>query len=212
MARVTVYNMEGQPVEEMELSDRVFGGPVNVGLLHQAVITYLANQRAGTASTKTRAMVRGGGRKPWRQKGTGRARQGTIRAPHWRGGGVVFGPHPRSYHRDLPRKMRAAAIRHALSAKFRDGELRVVSELALPEIRTRQVVTLLKNLETGDNVLFVTAGPEQNLKLSARNLPAVELATANALNAYTLLKHHQVVLSKSAVEAIEGVFGNENGA
>lgn len=207
MPSITVYNLEGQPVGELVLSDRVFGAAVNEGLLHQAVVTYLKNQRSGSAATKTRAMVRGGGRKPWRQKGTGRARQGSIRAPHWRGGGVVFGPHPRDYSVSLPRKMRGAAIRQALTTKLQSGELTVVERLRLPEIRTKQVLSVLENLKVGTNALFITATPEQNLKLSARNLPKVDTTTANNLNAYTLLKYHQLVLAQDAVEAIEEVFG-----
>jgi large subunit ribosomal protein L4 len=207
MPTVPIYNLDGETVGEMELSERVFATPVNPHLLHQAVVTFLRNQRAGTASTKTRAEVRGGGRKPWKQKGTGRARQGSIRAPHWRGGGVVFGPKPRDYSTQLPKKMRQAAIRQALSAKLQDGELKVVDSLSLPAIKTKQVVGALQRLGVGDNALLVTAGPEETLKLSARNLPAVETATANQLNAYVLLKHAQVVLARSAVEAIEEVFG-----
>jgi large subunit ribosomal protein L4 len=207
MPKVTVLNLEGQPVDEMELSERVFGATVNPHLLHQAVVFYLRNQRAGTAATKTRGMVRGGGRKPWRQKGTGRARQGSIRAPQWRGGGVVFGPHPRDYYVRWPKKMRQAAIRQALSAKLQSGELMVVDSLALPEIRTKQVVGALKNLRAEDGALFVTRGPEPNLKLSARNIPRVETTTANSLNAYTLLRYPRVILAKDAVAAIEEVFG-----
>jgi large subunit ribosomal protein L4 len=207
MPTVPVYNLEGETVGEMELSERVFQAPVNTALLHQAVVTYLRNQRIGSANTKTRAEVRGGGRKPWRQKGTGRARQGSIRAPHWRGGGVVFGPKPRDYSTQLPQKMRQAAIRQALSAKLASGELKVVDSLHLPAIKTKQVVAALEKLGAGDNALLVTATPDPNLKLSARNLPQVETATYNALNAYVLLKHRQVVLAKNAVEAIEEVFG-----
>jgi large subunit ribosomal protein L4 len=207
MPTVPVYNLEGETVGEIELSDKVFQASVNTALLHQAVVTYLRNQRTGTASTKTRAMVRGGGKKPWRQKGTGRARQGSIRAPHWRGGGVVFGPHPRDYSTQLPQKMRQAAIRQALSAKLTNGELKVVESLELPSIKTKQVVDLLQKLALGDNTLLITADREENLKLSARNLPKVETATANRLNAYMLLKHPQVVLAKGAVAAIEEVFG-----
>lgn len=207
MAQVPVYNLEGQSVGEIELSGRVFEAKVNEGLLHQAVITYLRNQRVGSANTKTRAEVRGGGRKPWRQKGTGRARQGSRRAPHWRGGGVVFGPKPRDYSVKLPQKVRQAAIRQALSAKLASGEIKVVESLELPAIKTKQVAEALKKLEVGDNVLFVYQGRSENFKLSARNLPRVETATANRLNAYVLLKHVNVVLERGAVDAIEEVFG-----
>lgn len=207
MPRVTVYNLEGEAVGERELSERVFGAAPNPSLLHQAVVIYLQNQRQGSAATKTRAMVRGGGRKPWKQKHTGRARQGSIRAPHWRGGGVVFGPHPRDWSVKFPQKMRQAAIRQALSARLAAGELTVVDNLSLPAIRTKSVVELLQRLEASDNALLITAGKNDILKFSARNLPKVATATANALNAYTLLKHARVVLAVDAVDAIEGVFG-----
>jgi large subunit ribosomal protein L4 len=207
MPRVTVYNMEGEPVGERELSERVFGAEPNPSLLHQAVVIYLQNQRSGSASTKTRAMVRGGGKKPWKQKHTGRARQGSIRAPHWRGGGVVFGPHPRDWSVKFPQKMRQAAIRQALSAKVSAGELTVVDRLTLPVIRTKSVLEFLDRLNLADNALLITAGKDEVLKLSARNLPKVATVTAGSLNAYTLLKHTRVVLAADAVDAIEGVFG-----
>ena len=207
MPTVTDYGHDGKPLEEMDLSARVFEAPGNINLLHQAVVIYQQNQRAGTASTKTRAMVRGGGRKPWKQKGTGRARQGSIRAPQWRHGGVAFGPHPRSYAGKLPHKMRQAAIRQALSAKLRDGELTVVADFAYPQVKTRQVADTLRNLNLEPNALLISRGANENLKLSARNLPRVETASTEALNAYTLLKHQYIVLDKDAVAAIEEVFG-----
>lgn len=206
MPTVSVYNLDGHVVGEMDLSERVFAAPVNSALLHQAVVAFEANQRSGRAQTKTRSMVRGGGRKPWRQKGTGRARAGTIRAPHWRHGGVVFGPHPRDYSQKFPRKMRRAAIRQALSAKFRDQELTVVDSLQLETKRTKIMLGVLNQLSVGKNVLFVTAKPEENLKLSVRNFPDVDATTADSLNAYTLLKYHRLVLERSAVEAVEEVF------
>ena len=207
MPQATVYNLAGEPVGEITLSDRVFEARVSSSLLHQAVVTFLRNQRTGSANTKTRAEVRGGGRKPWRQKGTGRARQGSRRAPHWTGGGVTFGPKPRDYSTQLPRKVRQAAIRQALSAKLKSGELRVVDSLELPSVKTKQVVSALDKLQVGDNVLFILGTPSENFKLSARNLPKVETATANRLNVYVLLKHVQVVLARDAVAAIEEVFG-----
>jgi large subunit ribosomal protein L4 len=176
-------------------------------LLHQAVVAHEANQRSGRASTKTRANVRGGGRKPWRQKGTGRARAGSTRAPHWRHGGVVFGPHPRDFSLNFPRKMRQAALRQALSAKLADNELMVLDTLALPEVKTRQVVDLVQKLDLGTNVLFVTAVPESTLKLSARNFKDIKATTAQSLNVYSLLKYHRVVFDQSAVKAVEEVFG-----
>lgn len=206
MPTVSVYNLEGAVVGEMELSEQVFAVPANVALLHQAVVAFEANQRSGQAATKTRAQVSGGGRKPWRQKGTGRARAGSTRAPHWRHGGVAFGPHPRDYSQKFPRKMRRAAIRQALSAKLRDAELLVVDTLELPEIRTRRVREILGNLNLGASVLFVTARPLENLKLSARNMQEVTTTTAESLNVYTLLRHHRLVFERDAVAAVEGVF------
>ncbi|MDA8195485.1 MAG: 50S ribosomal protein L4 [Thermaerobacter sp.] len=207
MPVVNVYNLDGQVVGEVTLSDRVFAAPVNPGLLHQAVVAYEANQRAGTASTKTRAQVRGGGRKPWRQKGTGRARAGTSRAPHWRHGGVVFGPHPRDFSLKFPRKMRQAALRQALSARLERNELMVVDSMALPLAKTRELLAVLDRLQLGRNVLLVTAKPDQTVKLSARNIQDVKATTADSLNVYNLLKFHRLVLDRAAVESIEGVFG-----
>lgn len=207
MPTVNVKNLNGEVVDEMALSDYVFGAEVSIPLLHRVVTAFLANQRSGRANTKTRAEVSGGGRKPWRQKGTGRARAGSTRAPHWRHGGVAFGPHPRSYTQSVPQKMRRAAIRQALSAKLRDLELTVVERFDLPDIKTRQVVQLLDRLEVGQNVLLITAEPEERLKLSARNLPDVRTTTSQSLNAYNLIKYHHIVLDRSAVQSIEGVFG-----
>lgn len=206
MPTVNVYNWSGEVVSELELSDRVFDAPINEGLLHQAVVVHLANQRSGRASTKTRSQVRGGGRKPWRQKGTGRARAGTTRAPNWRHGGVVFGPHPRDFSIKFPRKMRRAAIRQALSAKLRDQELLILDSLNLPEAKTRAVLEAMDRLQLGRNVLFITAQPEEMLKLSVRNFKDVHATTAGSLNAYNLLKYHRLVLDRGAVEAVEGVF------
>ncbi len=205
MPTVNVYNLAGEVVGEMELSERVFEAPINGALLHQAVVVHQANQRTGRAETKTRSQVRGGGRKPWRQKGTGRARAGTTRAPHWRHGGVVFGPHARDYSMRFPKKMRRAAIRQALSAKLRDQELLVVDSLKLSETKTRFVAETLDRLNLGRNVLFITAQPEDALKLSVRNFKDVRATTAQSLDAYSLLKYHRLVLDRSAVEAVEGV-------
>jgi large subunit ribosomal protein L4 len=204
---VNVYDREGHVVGELKLSEQVFSAPVNLSLLHQAVVAYEANQRSGLASTKTRANVRGGGRKPWRQKGTGRARAGSIRAPHWRHGGVVFGPHPRDFSLGFPRKMRQAALRQALSAKLADNELMVLDSLALPEVKARQVVDLVQKLDLGTNVLFVTAVPESTLKLSTRNFKDIKATTSQSLNVYSLLKYHRVVFDQGAVQAVEEVFG-----
>ena len=206
MPTVNVYNLAGDVVGELELSERVFNAPLNEALLHQAVVAHLANQRAGRASTKTRSEVRGGGRKPWRQKGTGRARAGTTRAPHWRHGGVVFGPHPRDFSVKFPRKMRRAAIRQALSAKLRDAELMVIDSLNLNQAKTRLMAEAMDRLNLGRNVLFITKAPEHLLKLSVRNFKDVHATTADSLNAYSLLKYHRLVLDQGAVQTLEGVF------
>lgn len=206
MPTVNVYNLAGDVVGELELSERVFNAPLNEALLHQAVVAHLANQRAGRASTKTRSEVRGGGRKPWRQKGTGRARAGTTRAPHWRHGGVVFGPHPRDFSVKFPRKMRRAAIRQALSAKLRDAELMVIDSLNLDQAKTRLMAEVMDRLNLGRNVLFITKAPQDLLKLSVRNFKDVHATTADSVNAYSLLKYHRLVLDQGAVQTLEGVF------
>ncbi|GAB6877323.1 50S ribosomal protein L4 [Thermaerobacter litoralis] len=211
MPRVAVYNTQGERVGEIELSDAVFGAPVREALMHQAVVRYLANQRRGTAATKTRGMVSGGGRKPWRQKGTGRARQGSIRAPHWRKGGIVFGPQPRDYTQDLPKKARRAALRSALSAKVADGELIVLEGLdglGLERPRTREMAALIRRLDLeGKRPLFVLAEPNKTLYLSVRNLPGVDTETVDRLNVYQVLRHGHVVLAREAVARAEEVLG-----
>lgn len=207
MPRVPVYNLKGETVGEIELSDSVFAVPMNSGLIHQAVVRHLANQRLGTADTKTRAEVSGGGRKPWRQKGTGRARQGSTRSPLWRHGGVVFGPHPRSYAQDMPRKMRRLALKVALSEKLRSGGLTVVEDMKLPEPKTKQVVSLLKNLGAPKKALLVTAERDELVDRSARNLPGVLAAGALALNVYDVLNHDRLIITKDAVARVEEVLG-----
>ncbi len=209
MPKVPVYNTEGETVGELELREDVFAVPVNEPLLHQAVVTYLANRRLGTHKTKTRGEVRGGGRKPWRQKGTGRARQGSIRAPHWRKGGIVFGPRPRDYRLRLPRKMRRGALRSALSAKVRDGALLVLDELHLPRPATREVLRVLRNLGVADKKpLLVLPRVDRDVVRAARNLPGVETAVAADLNAYTVLKHPRVVFTREAVERVTEVLSS----
>lgn len=206
VARLGLYNMEGELVGEIELSDAVFAAPVNHALLHQAVNHYLANRRQGTASTKTRGEVSGGGRKPWRQKGTGRARQGSIRAPHWRGGGVVFGPKPVDHRLALPRGARRAALRSALSARTGEDRLRVVEGLRLDRPRTKDVVRLLERLGVGrGTVLLVTDGEDRNVYLSARNVPGIETRRAEDLNAYDVLAHARVVMAAEAARRLEEV-------
>lgn len=207
MPTINVVNFDGQVVGELTLSERVFGAAVNEGLLHQAVVAYEANQRSGRASTKTRSQVRGGGRKPWRQKGTGRARAGTTRAPHWRHGGVVFGPHPRDFSIKFPRKMRQAALRQALSARLGQQELVVVDSMAVGEGKTKDFLAALDRLNLGRNVLLVTATPDNVVKQSSRNVKEVKATTTDSLNVYNLLRYHRLVLDRQAVAAIEEVFG-----
>jgi len=205
MPKVTVYNMEGQTVGEMELNDAVFGADVNESLLHDAVIRYLANQRQGTSDTKTRSEVAGGGRKPWRQKGTGRARQGSTRSPQWRHGGVVFGPHPRDFRLEMPRQKRRAALRSALSAKVAAGDLVILDQIAWSEPKTKSVVELLGKLQLDGKTLIVTSGPNATVYKSARNLPQVGTSQAGSLNVYEVLACGKLVMSKDAALAVEEV-------
>ncbi len=193
---------------DLELSETVFGAPVNEGLVHQAVVRYLANQRQGTASTKTRGEVSGGGRKPWRQKGTGRARQGSIRAPQWVGGGTVFGPKPRDYRQAMPKKARRAALRSALSSKVASGELLVLDELTFEEPKTKKMVEVLQNLKAaGASALVVTGELDRNVILSARNIPGVGTTRAGDLNVYDVVAHARLIATKDAIAKIEEVLG-----
>lgn len=211
MPKVAVYNIEGEQVGDLDLKDEVFGVEVNEALMHQAVVRYLANQRQGTVSTKTRGEVSGGGRKPWRQKGTGRARHGSTRSPIWVGGGTVFGPKPRDYRQAMPKKARRAALRSALSAKVADGELIVLEglkDLGLERPRTREMAALIRRLDLeGKRPLFVLAEPDKTLYLSARNLPGVDTETVDRLNVYKVLRHGHVVLAREAVDRVEEVLG-----
>ena len=204
--KATVYNQQGEAVGELELSERVFGAPVNQGLLHQAVVAHLANRRQGTSETKTRAQVAGGGRKPWRQKGTGRARQGSIRSPLWRKGGVVFGPHQRSYRQALPRKMRRAALRAALSARALSGDLVVLDRIDLPEVKTKAFAAVLTALGA-QKALFVSEAMRPELNLSARNLVTAEAAVAQDLSVYQVLRHPKLVCTRDAISRLEEVLG-----
>jgi large subunit ribosomal protein L4 len=199
-----LFDESGAAIGEVELPAAVFGQPVNRALLHQAVVAYLANQRRGTADTKTRSEVRGGGRKPWRQKGTGRARQGSIRSPLWRKGGVVFGPQPRSYRQELPKKARRQALRSALSAKAADGEVLVLAGLSLSEPKTKVVAALLARLGAPD-ALLVLPSLDRNAVLSVRNLPKAEAMTAPDLNAYKVLRHRKLVVLQEALARLEEV-------
>ena len=205
MANVTVYNMEGNEVGTMELNDAVFGVEINEHLVHLAVVRQLANNRQGTQKAKTRSEVSGGGRKPWRQKGTGHARQGSIRAPQWTGGGVVFAPVPRDYEVKMNKKERRAALKSALTSKVQENKLVVVDSLALAEAKTKEMQKVLTNLKA-DKALVVTADDDQKVVLSARNIADVQTATVNTINVYDVMKHNRVVVTKDAVASIEEVY------
>ena len=207
MPSVSVFNMEGEQVGTLELSEGVFGVPVNEAVLHEVVVMQMANRRHGTADTKTRGEVRGGGRKPWRQKGTGRARAGSTRSPIWRGGGTVFGPHPRDYSYKVPAKVRRLALKSALSAKVAGNDLVVVDRLAFEQPRTKDMVRVLEKLAVTGNTLVVTAARDANVHLSARNIPGVKPMEARNVNVYELLKHTKLVITADAVASLEGVLG-----
>ena len=205
MANVTVYNMEGNEVETMELNDAVFGVEINEHLVHLAVVRQLANNRQGTQKAKTRSEVSGGGRKPWRQKGTGHARQGSIRAPQWTGGGVVFAPVPRDYEVKMNKKERRAALKSALTSKVQENKLVVVDSLALAEAKTKEMQKVLTNLKA-DKALVITAADDQNVVIAARNIADVQTATVSTMNVYDVMKHNTVVVTKDAVASIEEVY------
>lgn len=203
---VKVYDMNGSEAGTMELKDEIFAIPVNVALLHEAVKNYLANQRHGTQSTLTRTEVRGGGRKPWRQKGTGRARQGSIRAPQWTHGGVALGPKPRSYRYSLNKKAKRVAMKSAFSAKVADENLIVLDTLAFEAPKTKSMVAVLKALNVSDKALVVLPGPDVNVVKSAKNLPDVKVLYVNTLNVYDILKYDKFIVTKEAVGKIEEVY------
>ena len=205
MPTVAVYNIDRQKVGDIDLNDNVFGVEVNGGLLHQAVVMQLASQRLGTHATKTRAFVRGGGRKPWKQKGTGRARSGSRRSPLWVGGGTVFGPHPRSYAFSMPRKQRRLAIKCALSDKVQDGSLLVLDSLDFEAPKTKQVVKLLQTFEVDNKALIITAEEAENVERSSRNIPGVKAINTTGLNVYDILNHDKLFVTKDAVARIEEV-------
>lgn len=207
MSAVTVVDITGEKTGELDLPESVFGSPVNEAVMHQALIRQLANARQGTHDTKTRTEVRGGGRKPYRQKGTGRARQGSIRAPHYAGGGTVFGPTPRSYRQGMPRKQRRLALRGALTVKARDHQLTVIDSIVLDEPRTRAVVELLTRVEAGRRVLLVLGSHHEVLEKSARNLPEVRVVFAGNISVRDLLAADTVLMTKDAVEHVVEAWG-----
>lgn len=204
---VPVRDMGGGTIGEIELRDDVFGIEPNVAVMHQALVRQMANARLGTHETKTRSDVSGGGRKPWRQKGTGRARQGSIRAVQWRGGGVAFGPHPRRYTQKMNRKMRRLALRSALSVKAADGQLMVVDELAMETAKTRAMIGMLADLGVDSTVLLLLPERDEQVELSARNLPYVKVQRATNLSVRDLLGYDCVMVTRGAVEQIEGILG-----
>lgn len=205
MANVKVYNKEGAAVGSIDLNDSIFGVEVNSHLMHLAVVSQLANKRQGTQSAKTRSEVSGGGRKPWKQKGTGHARQGSSRSPQWTGGGVVFAPKPRDYSVQMNKKEKAGAIKSALTSRVAEDKIFVMEDLAFDQKKTKQIQNMLNKLAV-DKALIVTADKDENVILSARNIQNVRTVTSNAINVYDILKYSNLVISKDAVAKIEEVY------
>ena len=206
MPKVDVYDMQGKKVSDVELNASVFGIEPNEAVVHSVLVNYLANQRQGTQSTKTRAEVRGGGRKPWRQKGTGRARQGSIRAPQWIKGGIALGPKPRSYSYKVNKKEKQLAIRSLLSSKVLENELTVVEKLEMKEAKTKEMVKTLSNLKVEGKTLIIVADKNENVYLSSRNIEGVKAITLNMINVYDLLQYNKLVLPLDTVKKLEEVY------
>jgi large subunit ribosomal protein L4 len=209
--QVPVYNMQGEQVSEAQLRDDIFAVSINQALMHQALLRQMANARLGTHKTKTRGEVRGGGRKPWRQKGTGRARQGSIRAPHWKGGGVVFGPQPRSYRQEMPRKMRREALRSALTVKAAGSQVVVLDTLEMSEPKTKEILGLLRTLGIQSSALILLPGHNDVILQSARNLPQVRTLVAQYLNVRDLLQYDYLVVPLDSLAVIDGILGRAAG-
>ena len=205
MANVSVLNMEGKEVGSMELNDAVFGVEINEHLVHQAVVLQLANNRQGTQKAKTRSEVSGGGRKPWRQKGTGHARQGSTRAPQWTGGGVVFAPVPRDYSFKMNKKEKRAALKSVLTSKFQENKFIVLDELKLAEVKTKEMKKVLDNLKV-NNALVIIGDDSENVALSARNIAGVQTASVNTINVFDMLKYNTIIATKTSVASIEEVY------
>ena len=205
MPKVALYNIAGEATGEVELNENIFGVEVNEALVHQAVVMQLANQRLGTHATKTRGLVRGGGRKPWRQKGTGRARSGSTRSPIWVGGGTVFGPQPRSYAFSMPKKQRRLAIKCALSSKVIDQEIFVVDSINFEQPKTKNVVKMLSDFNAEGKALIITADAIENVERSASNIPGVKVITSMGLNVYDLLHYTKIFVAQDAISRIEEV-------
>jgi large subunit ribosomal protein L4 len=206
MPKVDLYNMDGKVIGDIELSENIFGTEVNEDVLYLAVESYLANQRQGTQSTKTRSEVRGGGIKPWRQKGTGRARQGSIRAPQWIKGGIALGPKPRTYTIKLTKKVKRLALKSALSSKVNENNMIVVDEINFSEIKTKNMVNVLNNLKLETNALLVLGDKNENVVRSAKNIPNVKTAYVNTINVYDILKYNKFIMTKEAAAKIEEVY------
>jgi len=206
MPKVNVYNILGEQVGEMELSDNVFGVEINHDALYHVIKNHLANRRQGTQSAKTRAEVRGGGRKPWRQKGTGRARQGSIRSPQWTGGGIVFAPKPRDYSYRVPKKVRRLAIKSALSSKVLENKIIVLDQLTLDQPKTKEMAKILENIKANKKALIVMEEKNENVIKSARNISNVQTTLVNTLNAYDIMKYDSFIITQDAVKKVEEVF------
>ena len=206
MPKVALYDITGSQIGDVELSDDIFGVEVNTHVMYEAVKNYLANQRQGTQSAKTRGEVRGGGRKPWRQKGTGRARQGSTRSPQWVGGGVVFAPKPRDYSYKLPKRIKRLALKSALSSKVQDNEIIVVDSLVLDKPKTKDMIKVLLNLKAGKKTLVVIPERDENVILASRNIPSVKTAYVNTINVYDILNCDSFLITRDAVNKVEEVY------
>jgi large subunit ribosomal protein L4 len=206
MPKLALYNIEGKEIGEIELKDEIFGIQISSAALHMTVKNFLANQRQGTQSTKTRTEVRGGGAKPWKQKGTGRARQGSIRSPQWKGGGVALGPKPRDYSYSLNKKLKRLALKSALTSKVNANEIMVVDSLAMPEIKTKAFVQILENLNITKKAFFVTGAKEDNLIASSNNINTVKTAVVDTINTYDVLNNNMLVIEVAAINKLEEVY------
>lgn len=206
MPKIDVYNVEGTKVGDLELNDEIFGIEPNEDVVHEVIVNFLANQRQGTQSTKTRAEVRGGGIKPWKQKGTGRARQGSIRAPQWIKGGIALGPKPRSYKYTLNKKVKRLALKSVLSSKVLENELIVIDEFKMSEIKTKNMIKVLSNLKIDSKVLVVIPENDINVQKSIKNIPGAKVCLVSTINVYDILKYTKLVITKQAVEKIEEVY------
>jgi large subunit ribosomal protein L4 len=203
--KAALYNIDGNQVGEIDLKNEVFGVPVHEAVIHQAVVKQMAGRRLGTHDTKTKALTRGGGRKPWRQKGTGRSRHGSTRSPIWRKGGIVFGPHPRDYSYNLPKKMRRLALKSALSAKAKEGNLFILEELKLSQPKTKDILVLLDKMKIGERTLFVTAGPDENVLKSTRNISRVKYLPLTGMSVYDVLAYQKLIMTRETLDRCEEV-------